>query len=80
MKAGMIIYVSTMIFVIMNIIENLVYYNIGKHTNEHSILKWSLDLPGRDDMMKIAAAIIVFSIIHVSLSCLFVKCYFPFNL
>lgn len=76
----MIILVSTTLFVIMNLVENLVYYNIGKHTTEPSgVFKWSFDLPSKDDIIKIATAIILFSVIHVSLSCLFVGCRLPFN-
>ncbi len=50
----------------MNLIENIVHYNIGKYTNQNT----QFDLPTRKDWVKIVAVMVAFAVIQGSFTCL----------
>ena len=53
--------ISFSIFVVLNIIENYVHYNIGRHTNSKNI---ELSMPTKADWIKIIAVMAVFAFLQ----------------
>jgi len=53
--------ISTLVFVVLNVIENLIHYNIGRH---HDDLSLSFVAPSQTDWLRIIAIMIVFAILQ----------------
>jgi len=57
--------VSFFVYLLVNMVENLFHYNIGKHSNK----KLKLELPTRDDWVKIVMVMFVFAGLQGILTC-----------
>ena len=60
--------ISFSIFIVLNIIENYVHYNIGRHTNSKNIV---LSSPTKNDWIKIIIVMIVFAFLQGGFTYLF---------
>jgi hypothetical protein len=53
---------------VVNLVENLFYYSIGRHSNQDGI---QLEFPSRKDWKKIIGFTLIFAIFQGVLTCLF---------
>ena len=58
--------ISFCVYLFVNMFENLIHYNIGKHSNAE--LKF--EIPTNDDWIKIVAVMFTFALIQGVLTCL----------
>jgi len=58
--------ISFMVYLFVNLFENLIHYNIGKYSNSAI----QLDLPTNKDWVKIVAVMVTFALIQGILTCL----------
>jgi len=63
--------ISFLIFIVLNVIENYVHYNIGRHTNSKNI---ELSMPTKNDWIKIIVVMIVFAFLQGGFTCLLDWC------
>jgi hypothetical protein len=56
-KSLHIIVISFFVYIFVNLIENLIHYNIGKFSNKET----KLELPSKKDWMKIVSVMIIFA-------------------
>ena len=63
-----IVIISFIIFIILNIIENYIHYNIGRNRNVEGI---KLSNPSLKDWIKIIITMIIFGILQGSLTAYF---------
>ena len=63
-----LIFVAISVYIVVNSIENIFYYSIGRHTGENSI---KLEIPGGKDLIKIIIVTIIFAIVQGYLTFLF---------
>ena len=64
-----LIAVSFLVYIFVNLFENLVHYNIGKFSNQQT----QLDLPTQKDWIKIILVMIVFALLQGLLTVYFNK-------
>jgi hypothetical protein len=62
-----IIIISAVIFLMINIIENIIHYNIGKYHD----METSLSFPSKIDLLKIIFVMLVFALIQGVLTDIF---------
>ena len=55
-----IIAISFFVYLFLNLIENLIHYNIGKFTNKET----KIDLPSKKDWFKIVVVMCVFALLQ----------------
>jgi len=63
-----LIFVGIIVYLVVNSIENIFYYSIGRHTGENSI---KLEIPLGKDLVKIIIVTIIFAIFQGYLTFLF---------
>lgn len=63
-----IFYISVFVFVVINLIENLIHYTIGR---ERQI---NISIPTRDDMIRIVIIMMIFALLQGTLTCYFIGC------
>jgi len=63
-----LIYVSIIVYIIVNLFENVFYYSIGRHTNKEGI---QIELPTRKDWTKIICVTLIFAVLQGILTYLF---------
>lgn len=63
-----IIVISFFVYLIVNLVENLIHYNIGKFSNKET----KLDIPSEKDWVKIIIVMCVFALIQGLLTYYFV--------
>jgi len=63
-----IVIISFIVFIILNIIENYIHYNIGRNRNVEGI---KLSNPSLKDWIKIIVTMIIFGILQGSLTAYF---------
>jgi hypothetical protein len=63
-----LIFISIIVYLLVNSVENIVYYSIGRHTGENNI---TLEIPGGKDLIKIIIVTIIFAIFQGYLTFLF---------
>jgi hypothetical protein len=56
-KSLHIIVISFFVYIFVNLMENLIHYNIGKFSNKET----KLDLPSKKDWIKIVSVMIIFA-------------------
>jgi hypothetical protein len=62
-KVPMSIFITSfLVFLVLNIIENLIHYNIGLHTNEKSLNE--LNMPTKRDWIRIIVTMFVFAVLQ----------------
>lgn len=57
--------ISFMVYLFVNLFENLIHYNIGKYSNSEI----QFDLPTNKDWTKIVAVMVTFAVIQGVLTC-----------
>lgn len=65
--------VSFMVFAVVNMIENLVHYSIGRDTRRES-LTVKLKLPSKYDMLRIIVVMVIFGLMQALFTCYFTSC------
>lgn len=55
-----IIVISFFVYLFLNLIENLIHYNIGKFSNKET----KIDLPSKKDWFKIVVVMCVFALLQ----------------
>jgi hypothetical protein len=63
-----LIFVTISVYILVNSIENIFYYSIGRHSNEDTI---KLEIPVKKDLIKIVFVTIIFAILQGYLTFLF---------
>jgi hypothetical protein len=63
-----LIFITIIVYLIVNSVENIFYYSIGRHTGEDNI---KLEIPKRKDLIKIVIITIIFAIFQGYLTFLF---------
>jgi hypothetical protein len=63
-----LIFVSIVVYMLVNMFENIFYYSIGRHTDEEGI---KLEMPSRKDWGKIILLTLMFAIFQGYLTYLF---------
>jgi hypothetical protein len=61
--------ISFCVFIFINLIENLIHYNIGRHSDSNIIL----DSPTKKDWIRIILVMIIFGILQVFFTYYFKK-------
>ena len=64
-----IILVSFLVYLFVNLFENLIHYNIGKFSNKET----KLELPSKQDWVKIVVVMCVFALLQGVLTLYFSK-------
>jgi hypothetical protein len=70
-KSLHIIVISFFVFLVVNIFENIIHYNIGKFSNKET----KIELPSKKDFIKIIIVMCVFALIQGLLTSYFNKYY-----
>lgn len=60
--------ISFFVFAIINLIENIIHYTIGREHKIHMIL------PTKEDMVRIFLIMVVFALLQGTLTCYFLGC------
>jgi hypothetical protein len=68
-KSLHIIVISFFVFLVVNIFENIIHYNIGKFSNKET----KIELPSKKDFIKIIIVMCVFALIQGLLTSYFNK-------
>ena len=55
-----IIAISFFVYLFVNLFENLIHYNIGKHSNQET----TLEMPSQKDFIKIVVVMFVFALLQ----------------
>ena len=56
--------ISFLVYLFVNLVENLIHYNIGKFSNKET----KLDLPSKKDWIKIVIVMFVFALLQGTLT------------
>lgn len=67
-KSLHLIVISFFVYIFVNLIENLIHYNIGKFSNKET----KLDLPSKKDWIKIIMVMCIFALLQGLLTYYFV--------
>lgn len=70
---GKIFWVSFLVFAVLNTVENLIHYSIGRDENRNS-LSIAVQRPSSYDIFRIVGVMIVFAVMQAALTCYFLKC------
>jgi len=62
-----IIFVSFLVYIFVNMFENLIHYNIGRFTNRET----KFEMPTAKDLVKIVIVMFVFALLQGLLTCWF---------
>ena len=63
-----IIIISFVVYLFVNLVENLIHYNIGKFSNKET----KLDVPSKKDWIKIVLVMCIFALIQGLLTYYFI--------
>ena len=55
-----IIFISFVVYLFVNLVENMIHYNIGKFSNQET----KLELPSQKDFIKIAIVMCIFALLQ----------------
>ncbi len=58
--ASHIIFISFVVYLFVNLFENIIHYNIGKFSNQET----KLELPSQKDFIKIAIVMCIFALLQ----------------
>ena len=59
--------ISFLVFIIINLVENLIHYNIGRHSNS----ELQFETPTTTDWWRIIIVMLIFAILQGTLTCYF---------
>lgn len=68
-----VFWVSILVFSVLNLVENLVHYSIGRNSQDPK-MQLTLRKPNRYDFAKIICVMVVFALLQGTLTCLFSGC------
>ena len=60
--------ISFLVYLFVNLVENLIHYNIGKFSNKET----KFDIPSKKDWIKIAIVMLIFALLQGLLTYYFV--------
>ena len=63
-----LIAISFFVYLVVNLMENLIHYNIGKFSNKET----KLDIPSKKDWIKIILVMLIFALIQGLLTYYFI--------
>lgn len=63
--------ISFIVFVVLNTIENIIHYSIGRESNKEKLV---LQAPTKKDWNRIIIIMIIFAVLQALLTCLFNGC------
>lgn len=63
-KGLFLIFVSMIIFGLLNIIENLIHWNIGANSNSNYSEQLKFKLPDKNDFIKILFVMVIFALVQ----------------
>jgi len=61
-----LLFISFIVYIGVNLVENMIHYNIGKYSNKQT----HFDIPTKRDWCKIILVMVFFALIQGSLTCL----------
>ena len=61
-----LVIISMLVFIVLNIVENYLHYNLGR--NAESVDKFKINLPSTDDWIHIGIIMIIFAFIQGELT------------
>lgn len=68
-----VFWVSFIVFAILNTVENLIHYSIGRDSDRRA-LSIRLQIPSVSDMLRIIGVMTVFALLQAALTCYFLRC------
>lgn len=63
--------ISGCVFLVLNIIENLIHFSIGRSTQQKNVLKFSFVMPTKQDLVKIIFIMLLFAMLQAFFTCYF---------
>jgi hypothetical protein len=63
-----IIAISFFVYIIVNLVENIIHYNIGKFSNKET----KIDIPSKKDWIKILLVMLIFALLQGLLTYYFI--------
>lgn len=63
------------VFIILNFIENIIHFNIGRSVETKDSFDVKLNLPTKSDFVKIVAIMIIFALLNATLVCYIDSCW-----
>ena len=70
-KHTQLIIVSMLVFVVLNILENIIHFNIGKHSEKEDFYNYLLNFPSYKDLFRIVVIMLIFGFLQGFLTDLF---------
>lgn len=68
-----VFWVSFLVFAVLNTVENLIHYSIGRDHDRNS-LSIEVQRPSGYDLTRIIGVMIVFGLLQAGLTCYFLRC------
>lgn len=68
-----VFWVSFIVFAILNTVENMIHYSIGRD-NDRSSLAIKVQLPSMHDLARIVIVMVIFALLQAVLTCYFLRC------
>lgn len=68
-----VFWVSFVVFAILNTVENLIHYSIGRDSDRRT-LSIRFQAPSVSDVFRILGVMVVFAILQAALTCYFLRC------
>lgn len=68
-----VFWVSFIVFVVLNAVENLIHYSIGRDSDRHT-LTIRFQVPSASDMLRIIGVMAIFALLQAVLTCYFLRC------
>lgn len=68
-----VFWVSFLVFAVLNAIENVIHYSIGRDRNRNA-LAIRFQRPSAYDMVRILGVMAVFAVLQATLTCYFLQC------
>ena len=67
---------SFLTFAVLNIVENILHYSIGRYddANAHGSMRFNLVMPSKHDWIKIVFVMIVFAMLQGFITCFLIGC------
>lgn len=76
MKNWHLFIVTTCVFIVINTIENLIHFSIGRNVQSKNEIKpLKFEMPTKYDIVKIVGVMLVFAIIQGIATCYFQDCF-----
>lgn len=73
-SARRIFWVSFLMFSVLNLVENLIHYNIGRDADRESLAIPVVHMPSGYDIARIVSIMVVFGVLQALGTCYFLGC------